>query len=76
MLNITFLIGRFCARSNYELDIKTFSMTKKVKMNAIEMTVSTTDVCDITFGAEGKSSLNKTISIHYFIDLGRGQHLF
>ena len=76
MLNITFSIGHFCTRSNYEWDTKTFSLTKEVKMNAIEMTVSTTDVCDITFGAEGKSSLNKRISIHYFIDLGRGQHLF
>ena len=54
MLNITFSIGRFCARSNYEWDIKTFSMTKKVKMNAIEMTVLTTDVFDITVGVEGK----------------------
>ena len=64
MMNITFLIGRFCTDYNDKWDSQIFSLTKEVKMNAIEMKVLTTDVFDITLGVEGKSSLNKTISIH------------
>ena len=60
-MNITFLIGRFCTDYNDKWDSwdsQIFSLTKEVKMNAIEMTVLTTDVCDITLGVEGKSYLN------------------
>ena len=59
MMHITFLIGHFCTDYNdkwYSWDSQNFifSLTKEVKMNAIEMTVLTTDVFDITLGVEGK----------------------
>nr|XP_022345863.1 uncharacterized protein LOC111138279 isoform X2 [Crassostrea virginica] len=67
---LCYTYGHFCTDYNdkwYSCDSQNFifSLTKEVKMNAIEMTVLTTDVFDITLGVEGGEYYKCQSDINY-----------